>query len=278
MGQLVGAFPQRSEFETARAACDHLGLPYEVVSPEPGYGRVGAPVLVLAEEVQRALYAGAGRDFVASGWVPYRRAAIPVPCEAPGDFGEDVFGRAAIMVLAQCVADITRLRLIAHLSGDLAAVFPYLNAVMREGTYNAAGPTFTFMDGYRMISVYPRRIAVAKADEVVDGWRVLESIRRRANEVWAHRREIEPCYEMREKPPALEIFKRLPRTNCRVCGEQTCLAFAVRVYLGELPMNRCAPVFEGEFRGLRDALQEICAGLGVAPPPGSQTGAQEMDQ
>jgi len=117
------------------------------------------------------------------------------------------------MVLAPCVADPSRIRLIAHISDDLTEVFPYLNTEMREACFNRNGPTFTFVDGHRMISLYPRRIAIAKADEIVDAWRTLEAIRRRVNETWAHRTEITPSYEMREKPPALEIFKRLPRVG-----------------------------------------------------------------
>ena len=276
MDKLTGAFPQRGEFEKAKAVLDGLRLPYEAISPDPGFARVGAPALVVDEAAHRALYARGATAFVCSGWVDYRPASIAVPTEVAGDGGEDVFGRAAVMVLAQCVADAARIRLIAHLSGDLTEVFPYLNAVMREASYNQAGPTFTFMDGYRMISMYPRRIAVAKADEIVDGWRTLEAIRRRANDVWRRRGEIEPSYEMREKPPALEIFKRLPRTNCKMCGQTTCLAFAVRVYLGELPVDRCLPVFGGEFGRLKDALMEICAGLGVAELSGSQAGVREL--
>jgi len=88
-------------------------------------------------------------------------------------------------------------------------------------------------------------------------------LRVRANEVWARRSEIEPCYEVRERPPALEIFKRLPRTNCRACGEATCLAFAVKVWSREAPASACAPIFSGDRGDLRDALREICTGLGV---------------
>ena len=214
MGKLTGTFPRRSEFAKAKVSLDALGLSYEVISPDPGFARVGAPALVLDEQEHKALYARFPNAFTCSGWVDYQVASIAVPAEAPADDAEDVFGQAAVMVLAPCVADMTKIRLIAHLSGDLTEVFPYMNAVMREASYNKNGPTFTFMDGYRMISVYPRRIAVAKADEIVDAWRVLEAIRRRVNETWERRKEIEPSYELREKPPALEIFKRLPRTNC----------------------------------------------------------------
>ena len=69
--------------------------------------------------------------------------------------------------------------MIAHISGDLTEVFPYLNTEMKQASYNRHAPTFTYMDEYRMISLYPRRITVAKADELVDAWRTLETIRRR---------------------------------------------------------------------------------------------------
>jgi len=266
MGKLVTTFPVLGEFEKAQRALDDLRLPYEILRPDPAYARIGAPAIVTDSEARTALASHHRDGFTCSGWVDFRPSAATVPQQAPPGFREDVFGEARLMVLAPCVADLTKIRLVAHLSGDLTEVFPYMNAVMREASYNRAGPTFTFMDAYRMISVYPRRITVAKADGIVDGWRTLEAIRRRANDVWQRRDEIDPSYEMREKPPAVEIFRRLPRTNCRACGEQTCLAFAIRVYMDEVPVGRCKPVFAGEFQRLKGALVEICAGLGAEPP------------
>ena len=263
MRKLAGTFPRRSEFAKAKASLDALGLPYEAISPDPGFAKVGVPSLTLDEPAHTALYARFPNAFICSGWVDYRPASVDVPSQAPTDCREDVFGEAGIMILAPCVADTTKIRLIAHLSGDLSEVFPYMNAVMREASYNRNGPTFTFMDGYRMISLYPRRIAIAKADEIVDAWRTLEAIRRRVNEKWARRADITPSYEMREKPPALEIYKRLPRTNCRACGEQTCLAFAVNLWSGGAQPSDCKPVFGGDQSRLRSALVEICRGLGV---------------
>jgi len=261
---LIAAFAKGSEFEKAMTAVEGLSLPYGAVSPEPGFRRVGAPSLVLDEGAYRTLHARCADAFTCSGWLDYRPATIRVPETEPPAFPEDVFGEAAVMVLAPCVADATKIRIIAHISGNMEHAFPYLNAVMKEACYNVHGPTFTFMMGYRMISMYPRRIAVAKADEIVDAWRALEVIRCRVNEVWARRAEIEPSYEMRQKPPALEIFKRLPRTNCRQCGERTCLAFAVKLWTGDGDPSDCKPVFAGEYARLKPALMEICRGLGIS--------------
>ncbi len=146
----------------------------------------------------------------------------------------------------------------------MSAALPYLNAEMREGCYNKDGETFTFLDGYRMVTVYPRRISIAKADEIVDGWRTLEKIRCRVNDVYARRAVIQPLYEMRKRPPALEIYKRLPGINCGACGQKTCMAFALNLSNGNAKPSQCRPIFEGEFSRLKGAYLEICSWLGVA--------------
>ena len=196
---------------------------------------MGVPALVCGNDAPAAL---ADAGVVVSGWVDFHAPGAAVPGDPPPDFPEDAFGRCAIMVLAPCVADVTKLRLIAHTSGDLAPVFPFLNAEMSAASYNRETETLTYHDVYRMVSLYPHRITIAKADGIVDAWRVLESIRCLVNRTWARRGEITPAYQQRSRPPALEIYRRLPGTNCRECGGETCMAFACRLWRGEgRPMN-----------------------------------------
>jgi len=260
---MVTTFARLSECENARHVLDSRGIAYEVIEAVPQYARVGTAALRTSAEGQAALAMDPGISD--AGWVDFRAPTQPVPQGAPDEFEEDVFGNAAIMVLAPCVADLSRIRLIAHLSGNLAEALPYLNAEMPQGFFNANVPALTFMDGYRMVVLYSDRVTVAKADELVDAWRTLDSVRRLANSVWARRRCIEPSYVMRRKPPAIEIYKRLPGTNCQACGERTCLAFALRVWVAESKPSSCKPVFSGDYAHLKPALLEICAGLGVLP-------------
>jgi ArsR family metal-binding transcriptional regulator len=264
LDNIVIAFPKQSEFERAKARLVQLSLPFNVLDPAPGYRHVGASALAMSSDTMREVYTNVPSEFTSAGWVEYRPASFVVPNEKPPEYKADIFGVAAVMVIALCVADSTKIRIIAHISGDMSPAFPYLNAEMREASYNPNGETLTFMDGYRMVCLYPHRIAIAKADELVDVWRVLEMIRRRVNSVWERRSEITPSHEKRMRPPALEILKRLPMTNCRACGEQTCTAFAVRVWQGEVSVSCCAAVFSGDYTHLREPLMEICSGLGVA--------------
>lgn len=263
MAAFLTTFPNQAEFEKACRCLASACVNHEIVSPSPGYECVGVPAVAVEEEQLASLATGHTDAFVCSGWVAFRRATITVPDSEPPDFAVDIFGRCAIMVLAPCVADEARIRLIAHISGDLGPVMPYLNATMAGGLYCPDVPTFTLMEGPTMISLYSHRITVAKADEIVDAWRVLEWIRVSSNEVWQRREAIPPCYTTRHRPPALEVYRRLPGINCRACGEKTCMAFALRLWKGEVSPVKCEPVFAGRFGHLKPALLSICEGLGI---------------
>ena len=44
---------------------------------------------------------------------------------------------------------------------------------------------------------------------------------------------------MSEFANAMEVFKLLDKSNCRKCNEQTCLAFAAKVFLGQKTLDQC---------------------------------------
>jgi ArsR family metal-binding transcriptional regulator len=257
----IAVFSRRREFEKAQALFTRLQLPFAVVSPDPGYARVGVPALICDTRGLSALHGD--RNIVCSGWTEYFPTPGTVPEQPPQEFDEDIFGESVIMFFGPCMADEKRIRLTAHLAGDVTEVLPYINSTMPQACFNANPCSLTFMEGHRMVTVYPRRIAIGKADGLVDAWRTLEKIRLLVNRTWAQRASLTPLYVMRSKPPALEIYKRLPRTNCRECGEQTCMAFAVSLWQGQSAPSRCRPVFTEEHAALRAALLEICQGLGV---------------
>jgi Domain of unknown function (DUF3786)/Putative Fe-S cluster len=49
---------------------------------------------------------------------------------------------------------------------------------------------------------------------------------------------------------AMEIFKHLDRSNCRECGEKTCLAFAGAVYTGRRKLTKCPKLTQDIIRQL----------------------------
>lgn len=115
-----------------------------------------------------------------------------------------------------------------------------------------------------MVTVYPRRVTIAKADDVADAERTLAWLVERLNYVHEYREEIEPVYEGKLRIKPLDIYGLLPQTNCRECGEQGCLAFAILLLQEKHCPRDCPPLYREErWRGKRKRLEEVMASLGL---------------
>ncbi|MFO8014602.1 MAG: (Fe-S)-binding protein [Phycisphaerae bacterium] len=265
MPETAVVFQARADFERARRALEEAGAAFRAIEPPPEVARVAVPFLVIPDASRGPLHEAVREGVALAGRVPYRAPADDPLADLPPApaAGEDVVGRLVIAFVAPCVAAEDEIRLTAHTGGDLGPVLPYLNAEIPAGTYGPAGPTFTLMDGPRLVTLSPRRIAVSRCREMVDAWRTLESIRRRVLDVWARRDAIEPSTERRVQVTALEVYGRTPQINCGACGEATCMAFAARLVAGEQRPEHCTPAYEGEYPHLRAGLEAIAARLGL---------------
>ena len=58
---------------------------------------------------------------------------------------------------------------------------------------------------------------------------------------------------IREISP-IDVYKFLPKTNCRECGESNCMAFATRVVNGERVLTDCPPLYTDQYQ---DALLHL---------------------
>ena len=109
-----------------------------------------------------------------------------------------------------------------------------------------------------MVTLQPRQIAVgglADSDEAVE---VLVRLQRLINDTWDRRDEIEPSIVERKRLNPLAVYKLLPRTNCRACGQPTCLVFANKLVAGQVDQEQCAPLCqEGAYRERWAELQAV---------------------
>ncbi len=53
----------------------------------------------------------------------------------------------------------------------------------------------------------------------------------------------------------LEIFKKLPKTNCKECGFPTCLAFAMQLAAGKVELEKCPHISDEVKEALSEASQ-----------------------
>jgi ArsR family metal-binding transcriptional regulator len=73
----------------------------------------------------------------------------------------------------------------------------------------------------------------AEADSIL-GW-----LKQEINDTWKRRREIKASLETAPKPRILDILRLLPKTNCRECGQPTCMVFATQLTEGSKALDDC---------------------------------------
>jgi ArsR family metal-binding transcriptional regulator len=139
----------------------------------------------------------------------------------------------------ECNPQFQSLHCIAHLDEDITEVLPYLNTVLGGHQYFREPPALTFKHHGKLITLHPREIAVNALRDEAEADKILEWLKGEINETWEKRSEIRPSFETPARPKILEILKLLPRTNCRDCGQPTCMVFAAQVAEGGRGADDC---------------------------------------
>jgi ArsR family metal-binding transcriptional regulator len=157
----------------------------------------------------------------------------------------------------ECNPSFESVHCIAHLDQDISAVLPYLNAVLGGFDYLKDPPAVIFRSQGKFITVHGRKIAINALRDEAEADKILEWIKGEINTAWENREKIEPSYEGAPKPKLIEILKLLPKTNCKECGEPTCMVFAVRMAEGVKSSENCPPLDAANRQRLEDYMRQF---------------------
>ena len=135
----------------------------------------------------------------------------------------------------------------AHFDYDISAVFPYLNAVWEGALYNPQAQQLAIPAEDRAIAFKAREITISNLPDRDTATIELEKLIAQVNRIWMDRDLLTPRYAARKRLVAMEIYKLLPKTNCKLCGQPSCFAFAGQLTVGAVGVEACTPLF-GETR------------------------------
>ncbi|MFH1169573.1 MAG: (Fe-S)-binding protein [Chloroflexota bacterium] len=159
-----------------------------------------------------------------------------------------------------CGAGSARYGALVSLESDISAVFPYLNAVLPGARYDHRNQFLLWSEGSQKYAFRPREIRVAEVQDPLQAQEVVRSIVERVNRVWQEKDSLTPNFVERVLPAVMDIFKLLPRTNCRKCGYLTCMAYAAALREGKACLEDCPPMVEADKAESREKLTGLFSG------------------
>ena len=145
----------------------------------------------------------------------------------------------------------------ARLTTDISEVLPYLNATLRGAIYHRAANALTWKKGGHNVAFHAYEIATSNVEDRDAAIKELDGLIKLVNRTWERRAEIAPDYETRQRPAPMAVFKLLPQTNCKQCGEPTCFTFALKLAASQKKIADCPPLSEPRHADRLAALQAI---------------------
>ncbi len=126
-----------------------------------------------------------------------------------------------------------------RLTGDVSPLFPYINAVADSSSLLEKPRFIRFVLDGVCCGLYPDHGiagAFASRDQALG---FLDRLLAFLNDLGRRQDELQPNYKSWNPVPVLDIFRLLPRTNCRSCGYPSCLAFAAALSRQRTSPRRC---------------------------------------
>ena len=145
----------------------------------------------------------------------------------------------------------------ARLMTDISEILPYLNATLRGAIYLPTANALTWKKGGHSIAFHSYEIAVSNLEDRDGAEQELKRLIDLANRTWERRTEITPDATTRQRPTPLAIYKLLPNTNCKRCGEPTCYTFALKLATAQKNLSECPSLAEPQFADQRTGLDAI---------------------
>ncbi len=156
-----------------------------------------------------------------------------------------------------CEPGAERFTAVARLTADISAALPYLNASLRGAVYNPAANALTWKKGGHAVAFHPDRIATSNVEDQTAAEKEIEGLVALVNAIWERRAEITPDRETHQRPAPMAVYKLLPQTNCKQCGEPTCFTFALKLAAAQKQIADCPPLLTAPYADKLAALQAI---------------------
>jgi ArsR family metal-binding transcriptional regulator len=145
----------------------------------------------------------------------------------------------------------------ARLTTDISEVLPYLNASFPGAVYHPGANALTWKKGGHNIAFHAYEIATSNVEDRDSAEIELKGLIDLVNRTWEGRADITPDTTTRHRPTPMAIFKLLPQTNCKQCGEPTCYTFALKLAASQRRLADCPVLTEAQYADKLAGLEAI---------------------
>ncbi|MDM7934291.1 MAG: (Fe-S)-binding protein, partial [Methanothrix sp.] len=148
--------------------------------------------------------------------------------------------------LLPCIADETKFRVIARMEPPLGGALRLIEPLFPRARYSERIGALIIQRGSAIITLYASgNVTMTMMGSKEEAKAILEGLRGTIND--AIEKGVTPVPREKVKVDHTEVYRYLPRTDCRACGEQSCYSFAIRLVAKETTLDKCTPLLDPRY-------------------------------
>jgi ArsR family metal-binding transcriptional regulator len=161
-----------------------------------------------------------------------------------------------------CLLEPRKLQITAQADKPLNEIISILFLAIPHSQYAKAFGSVTFLLEGKLVTVYSSgkiNLGCVLREEIA--LRLLEKLKAMLDKAYEYYEKHGPpnpkLLDIKQKLNPLEIYKYLPKTNCKECGEQGCFPFAVKLANGEKTLNECPQIQQPKCSINKEQLEKM---------------------
>ncbi|MEN6573559.1 (Fe-S)-binding protein [Methanobacterium aggregans] len=174
-------------------------------------------------------------------------------------------GEVTIKSIRPCVVAENMVRVLMQFDKEIGQVIPSLVTKYPPGKVNYLEKknVLTLSIHQRLVTLYPSgKVSMNKTVDKEEAIHVIKDVAGVINETYLEIQggtsaSHDKIREKLSKLGPLAIYDCLPKTNCQLCGEVTCMAFALKLLSGDVELPLCTELFEPWNTSKVQCLEEV---------------------
>jgi len=171
--------------------------------------------------------------------------------EKPAESKKDIVGTMPIEIaevrqLLPCIVDTSKFRIIARVTPPLGGAIKLLEPLFPRARYSEKIGALIIQKGNMLITIYGTgNVTMTMIKSEQEAKDLLDDLGKTINDTIAN--GVTPVPREKVKVDHTEVYQYLPKTDCMICGEQSCYSFAIRLLGREAALDKCTPLLDAKY-------------------------------
>ena len=149
-----------------------------------------------------------------------------------------------ITEVTPCLSDPERIKFLAQTDQPLGDILPILYLCVPNAKYSEKLGALNYTRQRHLITMFSTgKIGMTYVKDRSEAEQLVTEAKSLINRAYiylkSHGKPDEKLFELKNQTNPMKIYEKLPKTNCKECGEDSCYVFGVKLLSGEKDLRQC---------------------------------------